>query len=697
MRWVKALVFGLPAVLLLLTAAALWSVARSAADPKNEMYIGSIAEPTKLNPIQQADSAAGAVEGMLFNGLMKYSAELELAPDLAEGWTLRQRSTFFFGSPEEAVQAAANMEAGLADREGSHLTRYEVEGHRLVLDLEVPGLVDSRKLAALFHPVTPQPVHTLAAAGSAALEQAVAGFAAADPAARVVRAWASGTTAEIAFLGDPQQVQGRFAAYLQEQTGSKVQVAAVEAPDFLAEPEVTFRLRPGVRWHDGRPFTSRDVAFTYGAIMDDRFASPRKPDYELVGRLETPDALTVKVVYRRPFSPALESWMIGLLPAHILEGKDPGWWAENFNRRPVGTGPFKFAEWRTNQYVRVVRNPDYFRGSPSLEAVVFRVLPDPLTLRLAFESRQVDFWGVDPWAVGSFSGDPRFEVFSAPGNSYTYIGWNLRRPLFADLRVRQALAHAVNVPQMVRYLLYGHGVQSTGIFTPRMWFFNPRVEPLAYDPERAKALLAEAGWTPGADGILQKDGRRFSFTLITNNGNEVRRDIATLAQADLRAVGIEVRIELYEWAVFLKNFVNCGEFDAVVLGWALGQGFDQFQIWHSSQANPEQLNMVGFKDARSDRLLEDIRAEFERGRIISMCHELQQRIYDLQPYLFLYVPEGTSVMWRDAFRVRRPGPDGRWIEEPVQMTKAGWNYHLEWFYRPGTPPPPPPPVEARES
>jgi ABC-type transport system substrate-binding protein len=235
---------------------------------------------------------------------------------------------------------------------------------------------------------------------------------------------------------------------------------------------------------------------------------------------------------------------------------------------------------------------------------------------------------------------------------------------------------------MIRYVLYGYGVQSTGIFTPEMWFFNPDVQPLVYDPQKARDLLAEAGWKLGPDGILEKDGQRFSFTLITNNGNAIRSDIATLVQADLKAIGIEVNVEMYEWAVFLKNFVNKGEFDAVVLGWALGQGFDQFQIWHSSQTEPERLNMVGYKSQEADRLLESIREEFDRAEIIRQCGELQQLIYNDQPYLFLFVPEGTSVMWKDAFRVKRPGPDGTWIDEPVTMTKAGWSHYLEWFYRP---------------
>jgi ABC-type transport system substrate-binding protein len=679
---VRTLILVIPLLLAGVTALSLWSITRASSAKKNEMYIGSIGEPATLNPVQASDSASGSVTGMIFNGLLRYNADLEMEGDLAESWQLSQRSTFFFASPADAVQAAANMEAGLSDRAALHLVRYAAEGDRLTLELSMPGVDDSKKLAALFGGVQPLPVRTLSVTAPKPLGGALERFASSNPAARIVRVWFNGNLGEIVFLAPADDVSAQLGKFLEGEVGAGSDIQPVTAPAFLAEPEVVFRLCGGVRWHDGAPFTSRDVVFTYDAIMDDRVASPRKSDYELLLRVEAVDGRTVRAVYRRPFSPALESWMMSMLPAHLLEGVAPDQWPVMFNRAPVGTGPFKFGEWKTNQFVRVVRNDDYFRGRPHLDAVVFRTMPDPLTLRLAFETRQVDFWSADPWAVGSFREDPRFTLFSSPSNSYNYVGWNLRRPMFQDPRVRTALAHAVNITQMIRYVLYGYGEQSTGIFTPEMWFFNPRVRPLSHDPDLARRLLDEAGWKSGPDGIRVKDGGRLAFTLITNNGNAIRSDIATLVQADLKAVGVEVKIEQYEWAVFLKNFVNKGDFDAVVLGWALGQGFDQFQIWHSSQTNPEQLNMVGYKSKEADRLLEAIREEFDRDRIIAMCGELQQLIYHDQPYLFLFVPQGTSVMWKDAFRVRRPGPDGSWIDEPVTMTKAGWSHYLEWFYRP---------------
>ena len=552
-------------------------------------------------------------------------------------------------------------------------------GRELLLHFTEPGLESSEKIVSLLPANALAPLATLRVEVKENAADTLQRLIKALPDGSLLRVWVeSGAAFEIST--DPA-LKADIEKWLTANGGGTVQIG--DPISFFAEPQVVFKLRKNVRWHDGAPFTSRDAAFTYRAIMDDATASPRKPDFDLILKVETPDEHTFRVTYRKPYSPALESWMISLLPAHLLEGKPTTWWTQNFNRTPVGTGAFRFAEWKTNEFIRVERNPDYFDApGPWLDGIVYRFMPDQLTLRLAFETRQVDFWGAEPWTVNAFVNDPRFQVFTSPTSSYTYIGWNLKRPLFQDPLVRRALAHAVDVPSMVRFILYGHGLQSTGLFTPQMWFFNPDIKPFAYDPEKARALLAEAGWKPGPDGILQKNGERFSFTLITNNGNEVRRDIATLTQDGLKQLGIEVKVELYEWAVFLKNHINKGDFDAMVLGWSLGNGYDQFQIWHSSQANPEQLNVVGYKSEKADRLLDDIRQEYNREKIIRMAGDLQRTIYEDQPYLFLYVPEGTSVMWKDAYRIRRPDGKGGWIDSPVEMTKAGWAYWSEWFYRP---------------
>lgn len=679
MRVARYFIYGIPVAIVVLIAAAFLNSALLSTSKKNEMSIGILGEPSTLNPIQQADGAASQVFSTIFNGLLKYDENLEIVGDLAKSWTLSQTTTVVFRDSAASAAALKLVEGRRGDWAAWKLEIARIEGNFLLLSFTEPGMAASEEIFSLFPKDSLQPLVTLRVEVKEGARETLERLRKDNPAARIVRDWVeSGAAFELTAAPGVRDV---VAAWLAANGGGEVKETGAVA--FLAEPQVVFRLRSGVRWHDGQPFTSRDVAFTYRAIMDDASASPRKADFDLIQSVETPGLHTVRVTYRKPYSPALNSWMISILPAHILEGKTQEWWTAHFNRQPVGTGPFKFGEWKTNEFLRVVRNPDYFQApGPWLDGIVFRTLPDQLALRLAFETRQVDFWSAEPWAVAAFENDPRFTVFSSPTSSYTYIGWNLNRPLFQDERVRRALAHAVDIPSMVKYILYGHGTQSTGIFTPQMWFFNPDVTPLTYDPARAKALLDEAGWLPGPDGIRVKDGRRFSFTLISNNGNEIRRDIATLFQDGMKAIGIEVKVELYEWAVFLKNYINKGEFDAMVLGWSLGYDYDQFQIWHSSQTNPEQLNVVGYKNPEVDRLLESIRQEYNRDKIIEMAGKMQSLIYNDQPYLFLYVPQGTSVMWRDAYRIHRPDRRGGWIDSPVEMTKAGWSYWSDWFYRP---------------
>ncbi len=697
---IRALVVGVPLALLALLLAALLNTTTLRTRQENEMSIGTLAEASNLNPILSTDAASSQVSGLIFQALLTVDENMQPKGELAESWSLHQTSTLFFADGKTAESAREALQAVRASWPESlqSLAVGEVGGlGELRLELDLPGLDATREVVGLLKAkgLEPSPIASLTLQVPGEGTELLGRLQSSGLFPEAVR-WFSegGSHLEISLALTQAEEATLFESRLREwlarekpDLGEKYAlVLAMEEP-FLAEPEVVFQLRRGVTWQDGEPFTSQDVLFTYQSIMDDRLASPRKPDFTLVREILTPTPWEVRVRYRRPYAPALNSWRMSILPAHILSGKSREWWAENFNRRPVGTGPFQLGEWKTNEFIRLVRNPHYWQApGPWLDAVVFRVLPDPLTLRLAFETRQVDFWTVDPWAVNAFRQDQRLQIFTSPSSSYSYVGWNLRRPIFQDRAVRRALAQGVNVPAMIQYLLYSYGVQSTGIFTPQMWFFDPAIQPIAYDPAAARAALAEAGWKPGPDGILQKDGERFSFTVITNNASEVRRDIATLLQADLLKIGIEVKIELYEWAVFIARYINKGDFDAMVLGWQLPQDdFDQFQIWHSSQTNPEQLNVVGYQNPRVDRLLETIRQEFNRGEVMRLAAELQRTIYEDQPYLFLFVPESTTVMWRDAYRVCRPDGQGGWIEEPVRLTPAGWGIYLEWFFRPEHP------------
>jgi ABC-type transport system substrate-binding protein len=707
MMWLRRIIIALPVLLALFFAVAFISVRVSAPRKLNQFISGSIGEPEILNPILSTTTAASQVENRIFSGLIRYDENLEVEGDLARSWEIAQSSRCHFAAEADARAAIERIEARREQWGPISLREARQDGATVQLEFASAGTSYQETLLGWLGDLKPLPVTFLSVGlesrkefdgggpvNSANFEKRLLAALKAHPEQldrRVLYLWTGGATSmlELPVAGPVEPVTAVIEDLLKAKAG-KDALGSVEAEDpspTLDEPRITFRLRSGVRWHDGEPFTAEDVLFTYQSLMSEQVASPRRADYELVREVKVADPLTLRVTYKRPYAPALVSWGMGMLPRHLLDGKPTKWWAEHFNRKPVGCGPFIFEEWRSNEYIKLRRNPDYWEGAPHLERIVLRFIPDMLALRLSFETGELDVQGVEPHALGRMGADPRYEVFSRIVPMFDYIGWNLERPLFQDRRVRQALAHAVNVQEIITYVLYGQGTQSNGIFPPQMWFANPAVKPLEYDPDRAKALLAEAGWKErDAEGWLVKDGKRFEFTLITNQGNETRKDIATLVQEQFRRIGISVKVEIYEWAVFIKKKVDVHDFDACVLGWSLGYDYDQYQIWHSSQNKPGGLNFVSYKNPRVDKLLMLARSEFDRERVKKYCAEIQRTIYDDQPYLFLEVPRAVTALHRGTYRVSRPAAGGGFLDEPIRSTKAGIGVYDTWWYRTIFPP-----------
>ena len=238
------------------------------------------------------------------------------------------------------------------------------------------------------------------------------------------------------------------------------------------------------------------------------------------------------------------------------------------------------------------------------------------------------------------------------------MGFNLTSPLFADERVRQALSYAVNRESVIKGALMGMGEPTIGPYKPGTWVYNTAITPYAYDPERAKALLAEAGWTPGEDGVLvNSDGRRFSFTILVNQGNEERVKVATIIQREFQAVGVECSIRTVEWAAFLKEFVNKGNYDALILAWNILDDPDIFDVWHSSAISENGLNFVHYANSEVDALLEKARITVDRAERKVLYDRFQEILHKEQPYLFLYVPYSLPMV-QARFRGIEPAPAG---------------------------------------
>ncbi|MFC1657032.1 peptide-binding protein [Candidatus Moduliflexota bacterium] len=416
------------------------------------------------------------------------------------------------------------------------------------------------------------------------------------------------------------------------------------SPDGL---EITFHLRPDVRWHDGAPFTAEDVRFTYELLVDPATPTAYAGDFREVRKFEVLDSRSVRVTYEKPFAPALISWGMYMLPKHLLQGGDLT--ASPLARHPVGTGPYRFREWAAGERIVLEANDDYWEGRPNADRYVYRVIPDTATMFLELRAGGVDWMNLDPV---QYSRQTETDYFRENFNRhryldfrYTYLGFNLENPLFSDRRVRQAIAHAVDKQELVDIVLLGLGQPVTGHYRPDTWAHNPDVRRYPYEPEKARGLLAEAGWTDSdGDGWLDRKGKPFTFTILTNQGNKRRQRSAEIIQGRLREVGIDVSIRIIEWAAFLKDFVKPRNFDAIILGWMTTPDPDAYDVWHSSKTGPDELNHVSFRSAEADELLEKGRSTFDREERRRAYFRFQEILAEEQPYVFLYAPESLPVI-----------------------------------------------------
>ncbi|MFA6384600.1 MAG: ABC transporter substrate-binding protein, partial [Candidatus Omnitrophota bacterium] len=288
---------------------------------------------------------------------------------------------------------------------------------------------------------------------------------------------------------------------------------------------IVFHLRTDARWHDGAPFTAADVEFTYKKLIDPYVRTPYSGDFERVRSLEVLDDHTVRVTYKEPFAPALSSWGMSILPKHVLEKEDLN--TTVFRMNPVGLGSYRLKSWKSQEKIELVSNHDYFEKRPYIDRSITRVIPDESTIFLELQTQGVDSASLTPLQYTRQTDSPFFKKnyrkYKLPSFSYVYMGYNLADPRFADRRVRQALNYAVDKIEIINIVLLGLGKVSTGPFVSESWAYNDAVAAYPYDPQKAKALLREAGWTDSNhDGWLDKDGRVFEFTVATNQGNEQR-------------------------------------------------------------------------------------------------------------------------------------------------------------------------------
>lgn len=483
----------------------------------------------------------------------------------------------------------------------------------------------------------------------------------------------------------------------------------------------TFVLRQGIKFSDGKPLTSADVVFSFKVVKNPLITdgAALRNYYEDIADVQATDERTIVITMGRPYF--LAEFFLGslwIIPKHLLDPngltnaysipetntmeaaqrnsaiKDFATWyntaeVKRSAKLNVGSGPYIFDEWKTGESLTLRRSNSWWnqgkdKWNPAWpEKLVFRVMNDRSSAVVALKNGELDFMEYVPAAKYTEEIDtvatPYLRKYAFETQAYTYIGFNTDRELLSDKLVRRAVAHCLDRDALIAQVVRGLATKVNSPIYQQRKEYDQTVPNINYDLEKAKQLLAQAGWKDSnGDGVLDKAiggrVRPLAVTFIINAGNEMREAIAVTLAEDLRKVGVKLDIRKLEWSVFLEN-LRTRQFDMYIGGWINDPiPSDPFQIWHSSQIGNKGSNYAGFNNKRADELLELNRTEFDEQKRIAYMKEFQQIVADDQPYVFLWSPLYPSVyntrLQNVNYSAVRPGynPTQWWVP------KDQWKY-----------------------
>jgi len=417
----------------------------------------------------------------------------------------------------------------------------------------------------------------------------------------------------------------------------------------------TFHLRRDVVWHDGTPFTADDVAFTFDTMLNPKtraasraffgalagFAELTNPDHpadpaSLAKRpVEVLGPHTVRFNLSYPYAAflgVLTAPRGAIIPRHALQSQDVN--TTPFNAKPVGSGAYRVVEWRKGDSIVLEAFDRYYGGRPAIRQIVFRVIPDPVVRTQALRTGGIDMLDDPPIdELSRLKNDGQYTIAGIYTPSYEYLGFRLDRPPFDDVRVRQALSYAVDFDAIVHKVLLGYALPATGPIPPTSWAYTAQIKRYPYDLAQAKRLLAEAGYAPGPNGIMQRDGRPLRFGIKGDEGAQVVRDSAVIVQAQLAQIGVQAEIALLDWPTFVRQLF-ASDFEVILVGWTGHPDPDPFNytIWHSSQWTGR--NFAHYKNPQVDQLLEAGRRGRDQAARRAAYVKLQQVLAEDAPYIW---------------------------------------------------------------
>ncbi|HZY98473.1 MAG TPA: peptide ABC transporter substrate-binding protein [Candidatus Baltobacteraceae bacterium] len=410
---------------------------------------------------------------------------------------------------------------------------------------------------------------------------------------------------------------------------------------------ITYRLRHGVKWHDGAPFTSKDVKFTWQAIMNPANNVLSRRGYDQVARVDTPDDYTVVFHMKKIFAPAIDT-IFGesdtpyyILPAHLL-AKYPNLNQVPFNSAPIGTGAYRFARWERGDRIVLTANPEYFKGAPKIKQLILPIILDDNTEVAQLRSHEADV-GIEipSTAYRDLQGAPSVvrQLVDAP--YFSAIEFNTSRAPLDDVRVRRALVMGLDRFGITRDDSYGTAIVATADLSPFYWAFDKGLRPAPYDPAAARALLDAAGWRAGADGIRSRDGRRLSLQLVYGQGSSLSRVVGTQLQQMYKAIGVDVSIKTYDYATLYAatetgGILNGGKFDLALYPWISGADPDNSSQWMCSAIPPAGNNISRYCSPEMDAAQRLALSTFDRATRAKAYATIEALLLRDAPAAFLY-------------------------------------------------------------
>lgn len=394
----------------------------------------------------------------------------------------------------------------------------------------------------------------------------------------------------------------------------------------------TFHLRHDVKWHDGTAFTAEDVKFSADTFLSDGFRGKR-----YIGNVESTEVVddyTVVFHMSQPF-PAFTTYLVSrfmIVPKHLLEGTDVKNNTDFNLHNPVGTGAYKMVEYIPGEMIILEANKDYFFGAPKIDRVIFKIVADANTQIAQMKTGELDLVELEPYDVQTLENDENIEIYSFQNSKWWALHLNNNFPLFSDTAVRRAMAHAIDRELIIDTVFKGYATEATGPFIPNMkWAYNSDIQPYTYDPELAKSMLAEAGWEDhDNDGILDKDGQKFSFKIQVMSGYTTDLQLSTLLQQEFKDIGMDVEMEMYEYSAWMTEVRDVRYGENMCQAWVSfmtpePEPDGNFAYFHSMNAESGS-NFTAYINPEADALL-------EAGRYGLTQEERQEAYYKLQEIL----------------------------------------------------------------